>query len=146
MQATVSNSFNIDLDFLKIKFSFTPRPLRAPQQQFGIQQQQNQFGIQQQQQQNNKFNRCGVRNSQGINGRIKNPTYVDGDSEFGEYPWQAAILKKDPKESVYVCGGTLIDSSHIITAAHCIKTYSGFDLRVRLGGENLLKELFRISF
>lgn len=101
------------------------------QQQFGVQQQQQQqqFG------QQSKHNRCGVRNSQGINGRIKNPVYVDGNSEFGEYPWQAAILKKDPKESVYVCGGTLIDNQHIITAAHCVKTYSGFDLRVRLGGK-----------
>ncbi|XP_038223321.1 uncharacterized protein LOC119840688 isoform X1 [Zerene cesonia] len=76
---------------------------------------------------------CGIRHSQGINGRIKTPAYVDGDSEFGEYPWQAAILKKDPKESVYVCGGTLIDGLHIMTAAHCIKSYKGFDLRVRLG-------------
>lgn len=66
--------------------------------------------------------KCGVRNAQGINGRIKNPVYVDGDSEFGEYPWQVAILKKDPKESVYVCGGTLIDNQYIITAAHCVKT------------------------
>jgi len=91
---------------------------------------------------------CGRRNTQGINGRIKNPSYIDGDSEFGEsflllfsgkkksfvsaislfvfaageYPWQAAILKKDPQESVYVCGGTLIDSLHIVTAAHCIKS------------------------
>lgn len=31
--------------------------------------------------------RCGVRSSQGINGRIKNPVYVDGNSEFGEWPW-----------------------------------------------------------
>ncbi|KAL4707749.1 hypothetical protein ACJJTC_014930 [Scirpophaga incertulas] len=76
---------------------------------------------------------CGIRHSQGINGRIKTPSYVDGESEFGEYPWQAAILKKDPKESVYVCGGTLIDSLHIITAAHCIKSYKGFELRIRLG-------------
>ncbi|XP_055321697.1 uncharacterized protein LOC129577895 isoform X2 [Sitodiplosis mosellana] len=76
---------------------------------------------------------CGRRNTNGITGRIKNPVYVDGDSEFGEYPWQVAILKKDPKESVYVCGGTLIDGSNILTAAHCVKTYSGFDLRVRLG-------------
>lgn len=40
----------------------------------------------------------------------------------GEYPWQVAILKKDPQESVYVCGGTLIDSLHVLTAAHCVKT------------------------
>ncbi|XP_075224753.1 uncharacterized protein LOC142326279 isoform X3 [Lycorma delicatula] len=76
---------------------------------------------------------CGQRNTQGINGRIKNPVYVDGDSEFGEYPWQVAILKKDPQESVYVCGGTLIDNLHIITAAHCVKSYGAHDLRVRLG-------------
>ncbi|XP_055913727.1 uncharacterized protein LOC129947251 [Eupeodes corollae] len=89
------------------------RPFRPPQQQ--------------------QLGRCGTRNAAGITGRIKNPVYVDGDSEFGEYPWHVAILKKDPKESVYVCGGTLIDGQHIITAAHCIKTYQGFDLRVRMG-------------
>ncbi|XP_075978592.1 uncharacterized protein LOC142978155 [Anticarsia gemmatalis] len=76
---------------------------------------------------------CGIRHSQGINGRVKTPSYVDGESEFGEYPWQTAILKKDPKESVYVCGGTLIDGLHIMTAAHCVKSYKGFELRVRLG-------------
>ncbi|BET03234.1 serine protease [Nesidiocoris tenuis] len=79
------------------------------------------------------YGQCGVRNAQGINGRIKNPVYVDGDSEFGEYPWQVAILKKDPQESVYVCGGTLIDHNHVLTAAHCIKSYTAYDLRVRLG-------------
>ncbi|XP_025986900.1 uncharacterized protein LOC105197529 isoform X2 [Solenopsis invicta] len=76
---------------------------------------------------------CGVRNTQGINGRIKNPVYVDGDSEFGEYPWQVAILKKNITDSVYVCGGTLISPRHIITAAHCIKTHAGRGLRARLG-------------
>nr|XP_033186919.1 uncharacterized protein LOC117155243 isoform X1 [Bombus vancouverensis nearcticus]XP_033186920.1 uncharacterized protein LOC117155243 isoform X1 [Bombus vancouverensis nearcticus] len=76
---------------------------------------------------------CGVRYTQGINGRIKTPSYVDGDSEFGEYPWQVAILKKDPTESVYVCGGTLVSPRHILTAAHCVKTYAARDLRVRLG-------------
>ncbi|XP_020292201.1 uncharacterized protein LOC109858907 isoform X2 [Pseudomyrmex gracilis] len=76
---------------------------------------------------------CGVRNTQGINGRIKTPVYVDGDSEFGEYPWQVAILKKDPTESVYVCGGTLISPRHILTAAHCVKAHAGRDLRARLG-------------
>ncbi|XP_076661797.1 uncharacterized protein LOC143365245 [Halictus rubicundus] len=76
---------------------------------------------------------CGTRYTQGINGRIKTPINVDGDAEFGEYPWQVAILKKDPTESVYVCGGTLISSRHILTAAHCVKTYAARDLRARLG-------------
>lgn len=113
----------------------TSQYLQPTQQNQYLQSSQNQF-----QQPPPQFNgkpsqikRCGIRNSQGINGRIKNPSYIDGDSEFGEYPWQVAILKKDPKESVYVCGGTLIDDSHILTAAHCVKTYSGFDLRIRLG-------------
>ncbi|XP_037945945.1 serine proteinase stubble-like, partial [Teleopsis dalmanni] len=89
------------------------RPFRPPQQQ--------------------QLGRCGVRNAAGITGRIKTPVYVDGDSEFGEYPWHVAILKKDPKESIYACGGTLIDAQHVITAAHCIKSQNGFDLRARLG-------------
>ncbi|XP_036337792.1 uncharacterized protein LOC118747772 isoform X2 [Rhagoletis pomonella] len=80
-----------------------------------------------------QLGRCGTRNAAGITGRIKNPSYIDGDSEFGEYPWHVAILKKDPKESVYACGGTLIDAQHVITAAHCIKSQNGFDLRARLG-------------
>ncbi|KAK0161715.1 hypothetical protein PV327_008133 [Microctonus hyperodae] len=84
-------------------------------------------------QHHSRYGQCGVRNGQGVNGRIKTPSYVDGDAEFGEYPWQVAILKKDPTESIYVCGGTLISSRHILTAAHCIKTYAGHELRVRLG-------------
>ncbi|XP_073968845.1 uncharacterized protein isoform X4 [Rhodnius prolixus] len=96
------------------------RPARTGPQQFRPQQQQH-------------SGQCGVRNAHGINGRIKNPVYVDGDSEFGEYPWQVAVLKKDPQESVYVCGGTLIDALHVLTAAHCIKSYTAYELRVRLG-------------
>jgi len=70
-----------------------------------------------------------------VTGRINNPAqkYNEGDTEFGEYPWQAAILKKEEYDNVYVCGGSLIDSSHILTAAHCIKQYRPEELRIRLG-------------
>ncbi|XP_044009873.1 uncharacterized protein LOC122853451 isoform X2 [Aphidius gifuensis] len=80
-----------------------------------------------------KAGQCGIKNSQGITGRIKTPAGVDGDAEFGEYPWQVAILKKDPTDSVFVCGGTLISPRHILTAAHCIKSHVKEELRVRLG-------------
>ena len=46
-----------------------------------------------------------------------------------EYPWQVAILKKEEFDNVYVCGGALIDGSHILTAAHSIKDYKPQDLR-----------------
>ena len=31
-----------------------------------------------------RFNQCGKKNTQGINGRIAGNTFIDGDSEFGE--------------------------------------------------------------
>ena len=72
-----------------------------------------------------QYGQCGKRNAHGVNGRINNPAqiYADGDTEFGEYPWQVAILKKEQYDNVYVCGGSLIDGTHLLTAAHCIKQY-----------------------
>ena len=48
---------------------------------------------------------------------------------LAEYPWQVAILKKEEFDNVYVCGGSLIDGSHLLTAAHCIKGYKPEELR-----------------
>eukprot|EP00094_Tigriopus_californicus_P009692 TCALIF_09343-PA protein Name:"Similar to Sb Serine proteinase stubble (Drosophila melanogaster)" AED:0.05 eAED:0.05 QI:0/0.8/0.81/1/0.9/0.81/11/167/1357 len=50
-----------------------------------------------------------------------------------EYPWQVAILKKEEFDNVYLCGGSLIDGSHILTAAHCIDDYRPEQLRIRVG-------------
>ena len=82
-----------------------------------------------------QYGQCGKRNAHGVNGRINNPAqrFAEGDTEFGEYPWQVAILKKEQYDNVYVCGGSLIDGSHILTAAHCIKQYRPEELRLRLG-------------
>ncbi|KAG7172458.1 Phenoloxidase-activating factor 2-like 11 [Homarus americanus] len=76
---------------------------------------------------------CGRRHSQGVLARIKNPHFVKGNTKFGEYPWQAAILKADEGEVVYVCGAALTDHRHVVTAAHCVSRLQASQLRVRLG-------------
>ena len=50
--------------------------------------------------------------------------------KVNEYPWMAAI--SDSQESQF-CGGTLIASQWVLTAAHCIKQYRPEELRIRLG-------------
>lgn len=73
---------------------------------------------------NAAYNNCGQRQSIGINGRVQNLNYHQSSTEFAEFPWQVAILKRiGPSDNLYVCGGALISSSFIITAAHCIKKY-----------------------
>lgn len=68
------------------------------------------------------YDKCGTRQSIGINGRVQNLNYHESSTEFGEFPWQVAILKKlGPSDNLYACGGALISSSFVITAAHCIK-------------------------
>ena len=39
-------------------------------------------------------------------------------ANLGEFPWQAQIIRSWDKAQF--CGGTLISSKHVLTAAHCI--------------------------
>ena len=61
---------------------------------------------------------CGIRNILSITGRVKNDEAYSGDSDYGEYPWQVAILKNENAGQVYVSGGVLIDETHVLTSAH----------------------------
>ncbi|GFU07918.1 serine proteinase stubble, partial [Nephila pilipes] len=79
--------------------------------------------------------RCGVRNPSGINSRILSPSN-EGEADFGEWPWQAAILKTEGKVNIFQCGGVLIDKYHVMTVAHCVYhlyKYNEYPLNVRLG-------------
>ncbi|CAG2162038.1 unnamed protein product [Oppiella nova] len=79
--------------------------------------------------------KCGIRNPSGINKRILAPD-VTGESDFGEWPWMAAILKVENGANLFQCGGVLIDHLHALTAAHCVSQFSHnseYKLVVRLG-------------
>jgi len=59
-------------------------------------------------------------------------------ASLGEYPWMVSILAKGRH---HTCGGSLIDSLNVLTAAHCLEKFSSADvsaMRVRFGSLNPL--------
>ena len=61
------------------------------------------------------------------------------DAFPGEFPWMARLLYADQEEAdpVTKCGGSLISSQHVITAAHCIRTRKGTITKVVLGENDI---------
>nr|XP_039267225.1 complement factor D-like [Styela clava] len=56
----------------------------------------------------------------------------------GEYPWQALILIKKKNQAtgtLTLCGGTLISTKWVITAAHCVENYA--KMRIYFGVWNV---------
>lgn len=41
------------------------------------------------------------------------------DAAFGEFPWQAMILKESTKS--LLCGGAIIQADTVLTAANCVQ-------------------------
>jgi len=71
------------------------------------------------------------------NGKRTAGTRVVGGTaaKLGDWPWVVALgYKKNQGETQYLCGGALIGPSHLITAAHCVRS----DLKTVLLGEHIL--------
>ncbi|XP_066938169.1 uncharacterized protein [Macrobrachium rosenbergii] len=67
------------------------------------------------------------------------------ESRRGQWPWMAAIWLHGPKKTEFWCGGSLISSEYILTAAHCTKdsrgkTFNPQQFTVRLGDHNIFSE------
>ena len=46
---------------------------------------------------------------------------VNGElADKNEWPWLAALLRPSSTSSGQYCGASLISSTHVLTAAHCI--------------------------
>ena len=76
---------------------------------------------------------CGKRN---VATRIVGGEYT----ETNEYPWQVALVSSG--RSHPWCGGTLISSRHILTAAHCTAGESPSSMAVLLGEHRISDDKF----
>lgn len=54
------------------------------------------------------------------------PRIVGGrDAEINQFPYQISLRLYNQ----HICGGSIISKNYIITAAHCVSTFSGNSLR-----------------
>jgi len=56
---------------------------------------------------------CGIQ-------KIAPSTHPVGQAAYGAYPWMVAVLTNG---NVYVGGGVLISTTHVLTAAHKVASY-----------------------
>jgi secreted trypsin-like serine protease len=73
------------------------------------------------------------------------PYIVGGqESSISQFPWQVFVLRYDKVEGTETaCGGSILDATHILTAAHCVDhagnttTYPAGEVEVLAGASNV---------
>lgn len=56
------------------------------------------------------------------------------DTDFGEWPWVVSISLDDNASSPFICGGAVLNTRTVITAAHCLE--GNVPLLLRFGKHN----------
>jgi len=70
--------------------------------------------------------------------KFNDGTIIGGvDADKGEFPWQVSFQLKDGDEFRHICGGSILDATHIITAGHCLDGQVESSLQIVAGGHNI---------
>ncbi|XP_050323047.1 trypsin-like [Bactrocera neohumeralis] len=72
---------------------------------------------------------CGAAMPDDLDGRIVNGV----DTTIAQHPYQVSL---QTASGSHFCGGSIINENTIVTAAHCLQSYSASQIRVRLGSTN----------
>lgn len=85
-----------------------------------------------QEQEDEMFKTCGQPESQRGLRRI----YGGTKTTAGKHPWMVSLQRKSSRRVTHFCGGVLIKSCWVLTAAHCVE-HGAENLQVALGKQNL---------
>ncbi|NWV46812.1 HABP2 protein, partial [Daphoenositta chrysoptera] len=71
--------------------------------------------------------------------RTRKRIYGGSKTKPGQHPWMASLQRQTPDGNQHFCGGVLIESCWVLTAAHCLQNLQT-KIQVALGKQNLKKE------
>lgn len=79
---------------------------------------------------------CGIPNTREEPKPYSNRIVGGENTLLGEYPWQVSLLYQGVIKN-HMCGGSLVSSRHVVTAAHCTQNLTPDLLGVAVGYTNL---------
>lgn len=77
--------------------------------------------------------------SRGVQADPVTMPVINGSDAPDSYPWMVALLRAGTEDSTeaHFCGGALIDSQYVLTAAHCVSGVPPEELQVMIGETEL---------